>query len=490
MLLKYFDKLSQDFTALLNDKEDYNVIVEVDKDENKKTFTAHSAVLRCRSSYFNKELTDLQNENNIKTISKPDISNESFDIILRYIYGGIVNLVNADTKLIFELMILAGEFEIEELFDQLESHLIKNKASWLRTHFSLVYYTIFKQNNKFKLLKNFCNDIVVKYPNIIFDTGDFNSLPESALISIIKRDDLKMEEIEIWDKVIQWGIHQNPTLPSKLEEWNTENFMTLKNTLQNYLPHIRYFQMSSEDIFNKIKPYMENFNKKLSDDLLQHLILPDEQVQSTILPPRLISTPKLPSRENFSTVITNDHAAEISSWIDHKNKTYPSYNIPYKFQLILRGSRDGFNPKIFWNMCHGHANTVTVLKIANTNEIIGGFNPLEWDKTMEKNTWVETEESFIFSLKNGNLQNSILSRVKNKEFAIKYAGSNSQVNQGIIFGNCELIMRTEVSNFTKDGESWCSLCNFGETRQYERSIRTSNTGFFIVDYEVFGVVKK
>ncbi|RHZ70597.1 hypothetical protein Glove_269g45 [Diversispora epigaea] len=493
MTFKFFDKLSHDFTALLNDKEDYNVIIEVDKDENKKTFTAHSAVLRYRSSYFNEELANIpQDENNNKTISKPDISTESFDIILSYIYGGIVNLIDAaEIKFIFELMTLASEFELEELFKQLEIHLIETKASWLRTHFSLIYHTIFKQNNKFKLLEKFCNDIIAIYPNIIFDAEDFNSLPESALISVIKMDNLQMEEIKIWDKAIQWGISQNSTLPSKLEEWNNEDFMALKSTLQNCLPHIRYFQISGKDIIQKVKPYMEIFNKQLLDDLLQHLILPNEPVKSIILPARTIYIPELPSQtqELFSTIITNEHAAEISSWIDRKDTTYPSNNIPYKFQLILRGSKDGFDPKIFWNMCHGHSNTVTILKVANTDEILGGFNPLKWDKTNEKNTSMQTKDSFIFSLKNGNIQNSILSRVKDEEMAVYYICFGNQSYNGICFGNCDLLMKTLVSNFAQDKESWCNLYEMPD-KYYEKSIRTTNERFSIVDYEVFKVVKK
>ncbi|RHZ82639.1 hypothetical protein Glove_106g18 [Diversispora epigaea] len=479
MAFKFFDKLSTDFTELLNDKEDYNVIIEVDKNENKKTFTAHSAVLRYRSSYFSKELANItQNENNIKTISKPDISVESFDIIIRYIYGGIVDLVNAESKFIFELMILADEFEFEELFKQVEIYLTETKASWLRGHFSLIYHTIFKQNNnKFKLLENFCNDIIAEYPNIIFDSEDFNSLSESAFVSIIKMDNLQMEEIKIWDKVIQWGINQNPELPSELEKWNNEDFMKLKTTLQNCLPHVRYFQIPSEDILYKVKPYMEIFNKQLLDDLLIHLILPDKLIESKILPPRTIPQ---------STIITNDHITEISSWIDRKDTIYSLNEIPYKFQLILRGSKDGFGPKTFWDMCHGHSNTVTILKVEDTDEILGGFNPLEWDKTKEENTWVETKDSFIFSLKNGNIQNSILSRVANEENAICYICSEEQVQYGICFGNDELLMGTHVNDFTKDKESWCTL----NKSDYEKSIRTTGDEFTIIDYEVFEVVKR
>ncbi|RHZ65291.1 hypothetical protein Glove_318g32 [Diversispora epigaea] len=73
-------------------------------------------------------------------------------------------------------------FELKELVNNLETHLIETKAPWLKTHFSLGCH-------------------------------DFASLPESALVSPLKRDDLQMEE--------------NPTLPKNLEEWTMDNFLSL-----------------------------------------------------------------------------------------------------------------------------------------------------------------------------------------------------------------------------------------------------------------------
>src|SRR6185436_10258786 len=113
------------------------------------------------------------------------------------------------------------------LTKKLENYLIETKSSWLKSHFSLVYRSIFSGNN-FKDLEKFCNDIVVKYPNIIFDAEDFTSLQESALIYLLKRDDLQLEEIKVWEYIIKWGISQNSTLPAELEEWTKENFMILK----------------------------------------------------------------------------------------------------------------------------------------------------------------------------------------------------------------------------------------------------------------------
>src|SRR4051794_22168089 len=118
-------------------------------------------------------------------------------------------------------MVNANELELKELSAKLESYLIKSKASWLRAHFSLIYHSIF-DGNEFKGLKKFYNDIIAKNPNMIFESGDFTSLQETALISILQRDDLKVDEIKIWDYVIKWGIAQNPTLPTDSEEWSKE----------------------------------------------------------------------------------------------------------------------------------------------------------------------------------------------------------------------------------------------------------------------------
>ncbi|RHZ73216.1 hypothetical protein Glove_232g80 [Diversispora epigaea] len=487
MSFKFFDKLSQNFSELLNDKKEYNVVIEVDKEENKKSFTTHSVVLRYRSTYFDKELENATtNENHIKTIIKPNISVQIFEIILKYIYGGIVDIENTDTKTIYELMVNANELELKELSRKLESYLIESKASWLRTHFSLVYHSIFG-SNEFKGLKKFYNDIIVKYPNLIFESEGFTSLQETALISILKRDDLQVEEIKIWDYVIKWGISQNPNLPADSKEWSNENFETLKITLHQCLPLIRYFHIPGKVIWEKVKPYKKILEEQLWDDIIKQYVSPNEPINSIVLPARIISNPELPSRVNepFSSIINKEHVAELSSWIDRKSTIYSLTYIPYEFQLILRGSRDGFHPKTFWNMCHEHAGTIVVVKVSGTDEIVGGYNPLAWDNAIGGSE-MKTYNSFIFSLKNGNIQNSILSRVKSR------GGLFYPTDQmyGPSFGNYEFRMESNVSDFTQDKRCQCRINGILGITHYEKPIRTTNELFSIVDYEVFKVIEK
>ncbi|RHZ65626.1 hypothetical protein Glove_313g61 [Diversispora epigaea] len=141
---------------------------------------------------------------------------------------------------------------------------------------------------------------------------------------------------------------------------------------------------------------------------------PNKQISSIVLPPRNILNIQLPIRNTPiplpSNIITNEHALEISSWIDKKGSPYVENN-PYEFELLVRGSRDGFDVKTIYNLCDKVVNTVIVLKVEGTGEILGGYNPREWDNN--SNQFVQykfIKDSFIFSLKNANMKDSILSR--------------------------------------------------------------------------------
>ena len=65
---------------------------------------------------------------------------------------------------------------------------------------------------------------------------------------------------------------------------------------------------------------------------------------------------------------------------------------------MLRGSRDGFTPKKFHELCDNKPHTVTFIKVKGAEEILGGYNPLIW-KSPDWGDWGKTKDSFIFSFK-------------------------------------------------------------------------------------------
>src|SRR5439155_21404941 len=112
----------------------------------------------------------------------------------------------------------------------------------------------------------------------------------------------------------------------------------------------------------------------------------------------------------------------ISRWIDKVDVNYNFSHLrelylPYKFQLLLRGSRDGFTPKKFHELCDDKPNTVTFIKVKGTEEILGGYNPLEWESSPGCG---KTKDSFIFSFKNKNIKDAVISNVKNADYALNY----------------------------------------------------------------------
>src|SRR5581483_2820240 len=96
---------------------------------------------------------------------------------------------------------------------------------------------------------------MTKSPQKIFKSLDFTLLSEKSLISLIKRDDLQMKEIDVWERVLKWGLEKNPKLLSDPTTWSDNDFKTMKNTLQHCLPLIRFFSLSSDDLVQKIRPY-------------------------------------------------------------------------------------------------------------------------------------------------------------------------------------------------------------------------------------------
>ncbi|RIB28434.1 hypothetical protein C2G38_2028551 [Gigaspora rosea] len=381
-------------------------------------------------------------------------------------------------------MITTCEFLFEELAKHLETYLIETKASWLRLHFSKVFQKSF-QNNKFQELQNWCNDIIVKIPEKFFESEDFTSIQENVLISIIKQDDLQMEEIKIWKRVIEWGIAQNTGIPPDPKNWSNENCLTMKTTLQNCLPFIRYFQISSENVNDHLQPYRRILEDNLWDDIMKRLLFPNKPISAVILPPRVVLTQKLPPRttEPFSTIINEAQAAEITSWIDKKVDIYTATDNPYEFKLLCRGTRDGFTSTSFWNLCDKQTNVVVVVKIKDTDEILGGYNPIGWDKTIDYK-YYNCDKSFIFSLRNGTIQNSILSHAKNPKYAIYCEHKCGPIFGGGSIGDCDLVI------FDRSNQCW-NVRNAYEKRLRNVAYDSYGVSYFSVDeYEVFRISKK
>ncbi|PKY34216.1 hypothetical protein RhiirB3_453721 [Rhizophagus irregularis] len=311
-----------------------------------------------------------------------------------------ISLEEYDTSDIMDILIAGSKLGLQELITYSQSFLIETKTNWMEQNFSLIYQTSF-ENDSFLELQKFCTSLITKKPNKIFRSSSFSSIPEKLLVLLIQSDNLQMSEIQVWQHMLNWGLAQNPELPSDPTNFTKEDFNTLKNSLQHCIPHIRFYNLTSEEFSNRVLPYKTILPKELYKDLLKYFLNPNDQLSI----PRIVADSK---------IITPQHVELISKWIDRLEITDEIKNT-YEFKLLLRGSYDGFSPKKFHEICDNQSHTVTIIKVKNSKEILGGYNPSEWKSDGSNCT---TKDSFIFSFKNDDIKSYILSRVKDERHAV------------------------------------------------------------------------
>ena len=120
---------------------------------------------------------------------------------------GEINFGNQSGENIFSLLIVSDELLLEELFQYIQNYFVEKEIGWIQQNFALVMKTIFNLSNYEKLQRH-CIASSCKVPLPIFSSNDFLSLDKDILFNLLKRDDLQIEEIVIWDSLIKWGINQ------------------------------------------------------------------------------------------------------------------------------------------------------------------------------------------------------------------------------------------------------------------------------------------
>ncbi|GBC15111.2 carbohydrate-binding module family 13 protein [Rhizophagus irregularis DAOM 181602=DAOM 197198] len=317
---KFLPKLSQNLLEILNDEEYYDITIEVGNDPYK-------------------------NDGNITHIKLPNILPETFQIILRYIYGGKVPLNELDSSDIIKVLIAANKLGLQE-----------------------------------------------------------------------------------------------------------------------------FYNLTSKEFLDKILPYEQILPKELYKDLLKAFIsLSDPNSK-----PSDKSKPRIPkkidSKNINSKIITFQHSELISKWIDRLEIT-DMLTSSYEFNLLFRSSRDGFNAKKFHECCDNQPRTVTIIKVKDSTEILGGYNPIEW-KSIESYyySYNITKDSFIFSFDNDRIENYILSRTIKEKKAIV-----NNFDFGPSFGPSDLVV-------------WGWFGSYAMKDSYEKQIRKTKDNFTVEECEVFQIL--
>ncbi|CAG8728647.1 1507_t:CDS:1, partial [Acaulospora morrowiae] len=157
-----------------------------------------------------------------------------------------------------------------------------------------------------------------------------------------------------------------------------------------------------------VRPFRKIIPKPLFEDVMSFLMAGTEPEQK-----------KLPARigsfMDGSKIITKKHLAVITNWIKRDDAQVEENQ--FLFTLIYRGTRDGFDVNSFHEKVNGKGEAIAVIKIENSNTIVGGFNATGWhykaneepkytgfstgfNSNIRNNQhWINSKDHFVFSFK-------------------------------------------------------------------------------------------
>src|SRR3954454_20644183 len=204
-------------------------------------------------------------------------------LLFRYIYCGKINLTSLQGSDILKLLIAVDELNIQTLIPFIQEYLIKHQLEYLQQNSVETLKTIY-QHESFTDLWNFYLEKICEEPEILFNSDKFINLNAPLLELLLKRDDLILDEIFIWDSLIKWCLAQNPNILQDAEKWNKEDIMVMERTIQRFIPLIRFYDISPDDFISKVYPY----KGILPDDLVKNVftfhMVPNKKLNINIQP--------------------------------------------------------------------------------------------------------------------------------------------------------------------------------------------------------------
>ncbi|KAF0488011.1 BTB-domain-containing protein [Gigaspora margarita] len=191
----FLDELSNDLFELLDKAEDYNVIIQAGDPINPKEFKAHSVLLRARSGYFRSALSNdwPRKSGDLIVFRKPNIPSGIFEIILKYIYSGIIELDQLDGADLLRLMLASDELQLPILISHAQDHLIKAQPEWINQTLVPILHIVCHHDQSWNCRKtSYSNEILEGSSNFIAD--------DYEVFQILENDGLKEKKTEVLEE--------------------------------------------------------------------------------------------------------------------------------------------------------------------------------------------------------------------------------------------------------------------------------------------------
>lgn len=192
------------FVLWMNDKySDVTFVVE-----NMK-IPAHKMILKARSPYFRALLDGSFAESNQVEINL-EVPLEAFKVLLRFVYTGCMALSPLTVKQIIHVYGLADLYQFEALSETIPKYLATKLS--MENCFKILNAAEFYSQTH---LQADCLKFMDEHSTELLKHETFKLMSSASLCTLLKRDTFSAPEIDIFNAVKKWSVH-NPTADLKV----------------------------------------------------------------------------------------------------------------------------------------------------------------------------------------------------------------------------------------------------------------------------------
>ena len=205
----------------------------------------------------------------------------------RFIYTGKVPSRSCEGVSWIVLLEGANKLGLNAFCTAIGDYLTKQHEQWIKQNVLTVYNHAMSTNSLQKL-GDYCNQLILTSPDIILKSDNMANLPKATFISLLKNDELNMDEGDVWMSAVQWAVNQisGVTITDNPANWSSKDVNAVKNTLAECIPHIRFFNMSAKVFNEKVAPFIELLPRELRSDLLYYHLQNNYKPKTQMLPQR------------------------------------------------------------------------------------------------------------------------------------------------------------------------------------------------------------
>jgi len=298
---------------LLSDVK-FVVLASTGESGSKKVIPAHKFVLAISSPVFFAMFYDQMAETK-NSIELPDCEYESLLELFRFMYTDEANLSGSN---VMQVLYLANKYMVQSLAEKCNEYLRQNlKASNV--------FCILPHAQKFedKDLEDRCWEVIEKHTEEAVTSDEFVTLERSLVESVVKREQLKVKEVELFKAVDRWA-----TKECERRGKTPEGDVKRRILGEEIVKEIRFPLISQKEFASVVfDSYILSFHEV--GDMMKHY----SNVLSTPLPYK--QTPRLYCRQfsRFKTI----HSIDVSGGWNYTSSNPDRLHFTVSKPVMLHG---------------------------------------------------------------------------------------------------------------------------------------------------------